>query len=61
MLVNYDKALEDARAAIKLDDNFVKVSWVHILNQQTVKSQSRSHHKKIKKTFCSFLRTSYGI
>ncbi|CAH3166393.1 unnamed protein product [Porites evermanni] len=24
MLVNYDKALEDARAAIKLDDNFVK-------------------------------------
>ena len=26
MLVNYDKALEDARAAIKLDDNFVKVS-----------------------------------
>jgi len=26
MLGTYDKALEDAQAAIKLDENFVKVS-----------------------------------
>ena len=30
MLGKYDKALEDAQTAIKLDENFLKVCWIMI-------------------------------